>query len=188
MTDIDIDVPCRDTVLAAFKHVPAAMQHKGRTKKHASGVYFHKVPVDPFTGLCTVEYKQAEDIGFFKLDILNVHVYQGVKDEAHLIQLMNQTPTWELLEHKEFCDGLFQLHGHHSVCAIMKPKTVEQLAAVLAMIRPAKRYLIGKSWDTVFSEVWNPVATGEYSWKKSHAFSYAFAVMVQINLICEGLV
>jgi DNA polymerase III alpha subunit len=69
----------------------------------------------------------------------------------------------------------------------MQPKTVEQLAAVLAMIRPAKRYLIGKDWTTVMNEVWTKPENADYFFKKSHATAYAVAIVVQINLICENI-
>ena len=55
------------------------------------------------------------------------------------------------------------------------------------MIRPAKRYLIGKPWDTVMREVWTTPDNGEYFFKKSHATAYAVAIVAQMNLICEQL-
>lgn len=188
MTDIDIDVPNREKILELFKHTPAMMKNKSTCRKHASGVYFHKVPQDPFNGLCAIEYKKAEDLGFFKLDLLNVSIYQDVTSEEHLDELMSQEPIWELLEHKEFCDLLFHLNGHHRICRIMKPDSIEKLAAVLAMIRPGKKHLVGKPWDVVMSEVWKPLKNGEYFWKMSHAYSYAFAVKVHMNLICQELI
>jgi hypothetical protein len=66
-------------------------------------------------------------------------------------------------------------------------KTVEQLAAILAMIRPAKRHLIGKSWNEVMKEVWLKPSNNEYYFKKSHATAYAVAIVVQMNLICEQI-
>jgi hypothetical protein len=69
----------------------------------------------------------------------------------------------------------------------MLPKSISQLAAVLAMIRPAKRYLIGEDWNTVNAEVWQKPAGDEYYFKKAHAVAYAAAIVVQMNLICEGL-
>jgi DNA polymerase III alpha subunit len=69
----------------------------------------------------------------------------------------------------------------------MKPRNVEQLAAVLAMIRPAKRYLIGKPWNEVLKEVWTKPENEEYYFKKSHATAYAVAVVVQMNVICESI-
>jgi DNA polymerase III alpha subunit len=92
---------------------------------------------------------------------------------------------WELLEEKDFCDMLFHMRGHHSLCQTMKPKTISQLAAVLAMIRPAKRHLVGKSWDEVMDEVWLVPDNDEYFFKKSHAVGYAMAVKLHMNLLTE---
>ena len=183
MTDIDIDVPDRKKALALFRHVPAA----NKKKAHNSGVYFHRVPVDPFTGRCTLDYKEAEKIGYFKIDILNLSIYSKIRNEAHLDELIATEPTWELLEEKEFCDLVFHMKGHHEVCKIMKPRSMIQLAAVMAMIRPSKRYLIGKSWDEVLQEVWAPPKDGGYAFKKSHSLSYSYVVRVHMNLIVEGL-
>jgi hypothetical protein len=69
----------------------------------------------------------------------------------------------------------------------MLPNSISQLAAVLAMIRPAKRYLIGQDWNTVNAEIWQKPAGNEYYFKKAHAIAYAAAIVVQMNLICEGL-
>jgi DNA polymerase III alpha subunit len=69
----------------------------------------------------------------------------------------------------------------------MEPKSIEELAAILAMIRPAKRYLIGKDWTTVMTEVWTKPENDEYYFKKAHAIAYAHVIVVQMNLICEGI-
>jgi DNA polymerase III alpha subunit len=69
----------------------------------------------------------------------------------------------------------------------MQPTSIEQLAAVLAMIRPAKRHLIGKDWSVVMKEVWTKPETNDYYFKKSHATAYAVAIVVQMNLICESI-
>jgi hypothetical protein len=55
------------------------------------------------------------------------------------------------------------------------------------MIRPAKRYLIGKPWTTIMKEVWLKPTTDDYYFKKAHAVAYAMAITVQMNLICEGI-
>jgi DNA polymerase III alpha subunit len=87
----------------------------------------------------------------------------------------------------QFVDLLFHLSGHGDVLKKTCPTSVEQLAAVLAMIRPAKRYLIGKNWTTITNEVWTKPETGDYYFKKAHAVSYAMAVIVHMNLLCEQL-
>jgi len=68
----------------------------------------------------------------------------------------------------------------------MKPTTIEQLAAVLAIIRPAKRSLLGKDWNTVFSTVWEKPTDGTYYFKKAHAISYAMAIVLQLNMLVKG--
>lgn len=186
-TDIDIDTPDRELVLKLFDHTPAMIVKKHRQIKHNTGVYFHNVPTNPYNGLCNIDYELAEKMGFFKLDILNLNIYKDIKDETHLLTLMETEPVWELLQEKEFCDMLFQLKGHHGICKQMKPQSVEQLAAVLAMIRPSKNYLIGKDWNTIFSDVWVPPPDGEYYFKKAHSISYALTVVVHMNILCEGI-
>jgi DNA polymerase III alpha subunit len=92
-----------------------------------------------------------------------------------------------LLEQREFSDMLFHVNGHHGVLYEMKPTNILQLAAVLAMIRPAKRHLIGKTWDEVNADVWVKPEGDEYYFKKAHAVAYAHVIVVQMNLICEGI-
>ena len=65
-------------------------------------------------------------------------------------------------------------------------KSIEQLAAVLAIIRPAKRYLLDKTWTEIMEEVWIKPTDGSYFFKKSHAVAYAQAIVVQMNLILKG--
>ncbi len=188
MPDIDIDFVDRDQALALFKHVRASRIDDGRLVKHNTGVYLHQVPMNAQEAVCAVPYDKAEEQGYFKIDFLNVGIYKGVRDEEHLIRLMNTEPLWDLLEQDEFVNLLFHVNGHGSILRQLKPNSVEQLAAILAMIRPAKRYLLGESWSKILSEVWQkPENENEYYFKKSHATAYAMAVVVQMNLICEQI-
>jgi hypothetical protein len=187
MPDIDIDFADRTTALEKFKHVAAAIEDSGTFKKHNTGIYCTSIPYNPITRLSTIDYKSAEDRGYFKIDFLNVNVYKGVRDEAHLIELMETEPLWDLLLQDDFSDLLFHVNGHGSILREMAPQSIEQLAAVLGMIRPAKRHLIGKDWDTVLKEVWIKPEGDEYYFKKAHAVAYAVAIVVQMNLICESI-
>ena len=145
-----------------------------------------EIPHNPVDMLSTIDYESAEDRGYFKLDFLNVSIYEKVKDEDHLKELMNKEPLWELLETKDFCDLVFHVSGHHSLIKKLKPKNKEQLAAVLAIIRPAKRHLQDSNWEDIFKEVWIKPKEGYY-FKKAHAVAYAHAIVVHMNLICEEL-
>lgn len=187
MPDIDIDFVDRDQALKLFKHIRASRIENNQLVKHNTGVYFHEVPVSAVENVCAVPYEQAEAQGYFKIDFLNVSLYKGIRDEQHLIELMNREPFWDLLEQDDFVNLLFHVNGHGNILRQMKPKSIEQLAAVLAMIRPAKRYLIGKSWDEVMSDAWVKPDSEEYYFKKSHATAYAAAIVVQMNLICESI-
>lgn len=187
MPDIDIDFIDRTQALDLFDHVTASRVDNNKLTKHNTGVYLHSVPVDPISGLCEVPYDKAEELKYFKIDFLNVGLYKGVRDEEHLIQLMNNEPIWDLLLQDDFNNLLFHVNGHGAILRQMQPKTVEELAAVIAMIRPAKRYLIGKDWKTIMSEVWAKPENNEYFFKKSHATAYAMAIVVQMNLICEQI-
>lgn len=187
MPDIDIDFLDRTVPLEKLKHVTASMEDNGTYKKHNTGVYCTSVPYNPLTGLCTIDYKEAEARGYFKIDFLNVSIYKGVRDEEHLKQLMETEPLWDLLLQDDFVNLLFHVNGHGHILRQMEPKSIEQLAAILAMIRPAKRYLIGKDWTTVLTEVWTKPENDEYYFKKAHAVAYAMAIVVQMNLICEGV-
>jgi DNA polymerase III alpha subunit len=187
MPDIDIDFVDRDFALTLFETIKASRIDDGRLIKHNTGVYFHEAPIDAETGLCSIPYDVAEDMDFFKIDFLNVSIYKGIKNEDHLVKLMNIEPLWDLLEQKDFVDLLFHINGHDKILKEMKPASIEQLAAVLAMIRPAKRYLLGKPWSEVLENVWKKPDNEEYYFKKSHATAYAVAIVVQMNLICENI-
>lgn len=187
MPDIDIDFVDRAPALSLIKHIQASRIDNQQLVKHNTGIYMQEVPYDPLSNLCAVPYEQAEEQGLFKIDFLNTSVYKGVTDENHLLALMDIEPIWSLLEDNSFTDLLFHVNGHGEILRKMKPCSVPELAAVLAMIRPAKRHLIGKSWNDVLKEVWVKPSTNEYYFKKSHATAYAMAIVVQMNLICEQI-
>ena len=184
MTDIDIDLKNREDVLSKLQHISASII-TNTVKKHNTGVYFHDVPHDPTTGLSTINYKEAEKLGYFKIDLLNVNIYEHVKNEAHLNTLLKRVPDWSLLLHKEIVQQLFHIHDHYDIITQMQPRSIDQLAMVLAIIRPAKRNLLGQQWLTIEKQVWLKPNDNSYYFKKSHAISYAYAIIVQLNSLCE---
>jgi len=184
MPDIDIDFGDRDILLSHIQHRVAKLDSG---KKHNTGVYATEIPHNPVDKLSTIEHKAADDRGYFKLDFLNVSIYKDVKNEQHLTELMERTPLWQLLEHKDFVDKVFHLSGHDKLLQQLKPTSVEQLAATLAIIRPAKRHLANQSWEEINKEVWVKPTNGDYFFKKAHAFAYAMSVIVHMNLLCEML-
>ena len=182
MPDVDIDFFDRDGVLKLFKHTPASIIKDDKIEKHTTGVYFHAIPSDPINGYATLDYKKAEDRGYFKIDCLNVNIYKNVKSEQELVELMIEEPDWDMLKDPKVVENLFHLNSHYNIVSKLEPKNIEQLAAVLAIIRPAKRGLMYKDWKEILKEVWVKPTDGSYFFKKSHAIAYAQAIVVQMNL------
>jgi hypothetical protein len=98
---------------------------------------------------------------------------------------MEKEPLWQLLEHEDFSEKVFHLNGHSALLTQLKPTSVSQLAATLAIIRPAKRHLANESWGKIMQEVWTKPTNGEYYFKKAHGIAYAAACVVHMNLLCE---
>jgi len=185
--DIDIDFPDRTKILDIIQHIPARLEDG---KKHNTGVYCHEIPYNPLTDTASLDYKSAEERGYFKIDFLNVNAYAGVRDEDHIINLLNTEPLWELLYEKDVCDQLFHINGYHNLLNELKPKSIIELATVLAMIRPGKKHLIPickeHGFQAIKDEIWTK-SEDAYFFKKAHAISYASVIVVQLNLICEKL-
>lgn len=187
--DIDIDFPNRTLALSYLENIPASIIKKSSIEKHNTGVYFHAVPIDPFTGFSSIDYQVAESSGFYKIDLLNVGIYEQIKNEQHLLDLMSKDLNWDLFEYSDFTSQLIHLGKHSQTVSDLKPKSLEEIAMILALIRPGKKHLINKCLKNGFSsikdEIWIESTDGSYFFKKSHAIGYAMLVKVHANLIIE---
>ena len=183
-SDIDIDFADRQQVLDLLNVTPASIIRDGKLTKHNTGVYATDIPVDPFSGSASLDYQAAEDRGYMKLDLLNVHVYKQVRDETHLVKLM-QEPDWTKLYDPSICAQLIHINNHYDTLLKMPEKvdSIPRLAMFLAVIRPAKRHLIGKTWKEVAADVWTKPSDDDYYFKKAHAISYSQLVVVNLNLL-----
>lgn len=181
--DIDIDFGDRSKILEHIKHVPAAMRKVNPMRKHNTGVHVTEVPYDAINDMANIDYADAEDRGYLKLDLLNVHVYSQIQSEMELIDLMVD-PNWKLLRNPEFVSKLVHLSNHYnSMLKMPEPvDSIPRLAMMLAIIRPAKKHLIGQTWKEVGESVWEKNDEG-YSFKKAHAIGYAWLVAVHMNLL-----
>ena len=186
-SDIDVDFGDRERALAVLDVVPASILRDEKLIKHNTGVYPTDIPQDPFTGQASIDHKVAEELGYAKLDFLNVSLYTQIKNEEHLTQLMTTEPLWDLLKQPEFCSQLIHIGNHYDTMMKM-PEPVDsipRMAMLLSVIRPAKRQLIGRPWREVAESVWTAPVDNSYYFKKSHAVAYAHLVAVHMNLICE---
>jgi hypothetical protein len=188
-SDIDIDLGDRTQALAHIKHVPASILRDNKLVKHNSGIYVTDIPVDPFTGQASIDYQAAELRGYVKLDLLNVSLYTQIKSEQHLQDLMQREPLWDLLLDPGFFSLLIHVGNHHDTLLKMPEpvNSIPRMAMFLSVIRPAKRHLIGRTWQEVARTVWDKPSDDGYYFKKSHAVSYAHLVVVNMNLICEQI-
>lgn len=182
-TDIDIDFFNRTPALEGLRYVIATENRKIGRCKHNSGVYFHDIPVDPLDGMAVWEYETAEKKGYFKIDLLHNSIYEGVRSEDHLVELLTKEPPWEVFDQEDIVNGLAHVAGHFNIVQAIQPRSIEDLAVCIAMSRPGKFHLIGKSRSEIDREIW--VKSNKYYFKKSHAIAYASAIVVQLNLLME---
>jgi hypothetical protein len=180
-SDIDIDFGDRSSILKHITYVPASIDPK---TAHNTGIYVTKIPQDPITGRASLDYRSAEKRGYIKLDFLNVGIYAQIRSETELVTLMNQEPPWARLYDPRFCEQLIHIGNHHSTLQRM-PEPVDsipRLAMFLAVIRPAKRHLIGQIWAEVAKSIWQK-SEDEYYFKRAHGIAYAHLVVVHMNLL-----
>ena len=107
-SDIDIDFGDREKILSVIDYIPSAMRKVNPIRKHATGIHVTDIPYDPVNDMASIDYAEAENRGYLKLDLLNVHVYNQVRDETHLIELMRE-PNWNNLKNKDFVEKLIHL-------------------------------------------------------------------------------
>ncbi len=184
-SDIDIDFADRSQVLKHIEHIPSAMRNVKPIRKHATGIHVTKIPFDPINKMSSIDYSEAEKRGYIKLDFLNVHVYSNVRSEQHLINLMRD-PNWEKLKKRDFVEKLIHLNNQFdNIQKMPEPiDSIPKLAMFLAVIRPGKKHLLGKTWNEVSKTIWEKEENGYY-FKKSHSYSYAHLVVVNMNLLEE---
>lgn len=182
--DIDLDFADRDLALTLLDHTPAAIVRDGKLIKHPTGVYCTDVPIDPYTDSCSIDHKIAEQLGYFKLDFLNVNWYKNIQSRSQLKELVQSPVDWKLLDDETIFSNLSHIGDHRDLYdRLAEPITnLSHMAMFLAMIRPAKRNLVGKRWYQIEKSIWERPASDAYFFKKSHAFSYAMLVKVQLVL------
>jgi hypothetical protein len=186
-TDVDIDVFGREDILKGIECIYGSIHRdNNKIEKHPTGVYFQNIPRDPTTNMSTVDHKVANDYGYFKIDFLNVNMYEGVRDEDHLLELLDKEPPWDFFQYEEITDQLFHLKGYGDLLQRYKPGSVEDLAMILAIIRPAKAYLQSYGWDKIKQEVWIKNAEG-YQFRRCHAIAYSLAIIVNLNMLIDEL-
>jgi hypothetical protein len=182
--DIDIDLADRDQLLRLIKSTPARQHNNGQVRRHNSGVYVTDIPWDPVNQCAAIDYETADSLGYFKIDLLNMTVYQLIQSPEHYEQLLQAVPPWSRLwTDPEWAKQLVHVGNYTDLLAKMKPDSIPRMAAFISIIRPGKAHLQNKSWDQVFESVWDGDASRGFVFKQSHAVSYAALVALHMNLL-----
>jgi hypothetical protein len=184
--DIDIDLADRDQLLKLITAVPAMQIQDGKIRKHNSGVYVTDIPYDPVNQCSAIDYEQAEARGYFKIDLLNMSVYNLVTSPEQYEELLSQEPKWTRLHaDTEWAKQLVHVGNYTELLKTMKPDSIPRMAAFISIIRPGKAHLQNRPWAEVFDSVWDGDSSRGFVFKKAHALGYAKLVTLHMNLLSQ---
>lgn len=181
--DIDIDVQSRTDKSVYGVRAIIYDEDKHAVKPHPSGYYVDtNIPVDNETGMAAIEYKESEELGFSKIDLLTATAYDAFRTKQEVLDAL-KTPDWNLLLERTFVEKLPQLGKHFDLVEQIKPTSIQELADVLALIRPDKKHLIEKYINNKVRTRPNIYRRGKggYRFKKAHAIAYAHQIVCVMN-------
>jgi hypothetical protein len=182
--DIDLDFADRESILKLIDSVPARQMHQGQVRRHNSGVYVTDIPYDPVNQCAAIDYETAEQRGYFKIDFLNMTVYNLIKSPEHYSEMQAQEPPWSRLwSDSTWASQLAHIGNYTELLKTMRPDSIPRMAAFISIIRPGKAHLQNRPWAKVFESVWDGDDSRGYTFKKAHAISYAALVALHMNLL-----
>lgn len=193
--DVDLDTKTSFDPKSVFPQIVRAsvVTKKGELTPHACGVYFQPIPKDPVSGLAAIPYDVADEYGYEKIDFLHLSLLDNFESNEEIEYFLDREPDWMLLLDPEVVGKLFHLGTrndegklkHFPMLLKVAPRSVQQLADCLALIRPGKHVLIDKyikspehTRDLLYKQ-----ETGVYAFKRSHAIAYALNIVLQLHLI-----
>jgi len=182
--DVDIDVKS-NTKKEKFG-IRAILYNADSMKisPHPSGYYFDtNMPIDKMTGNAAIEAKRAEELGFIKIDLLTNTAYDVFNSKDDVLRAADRTPDWDMLLDKNFIKRLPQLHNQYELVNYIRPRSISELADLLALLRPGKmKFLEDYKSDPekVRRNLYRRSVEG-YHYKKSHAISTAIQIVAIMN-------
>lgn len=187
--DVDFDLKPSFEILEHFNATLASKVSKNNTlEKHPCGAYFQKIAVDSITGLSAIPFKEAEEVGYLKIDFLSLNLLDYFQSTEQVWQLSELEPNWDMLEKKKTVQKLFHIANHFKLINKVKPRNIVELADCLALRIPSKKHLIESYMvnkvDTRL-ELYRKIDVFYY--KKSHAIAYAHNVVLHMHLINYGI-
>lgn len=183
--NFDVDIDVQSTLVKTKYGTRAVILKDGELRPHPSGYYVEDgMPIDGMTGMAALEHKEAEEIGFIKVDLLNNTAYNSFNSRDEVMECLNTEPDWSLLLDYRFTQTLPHLANADDILQAVKPTSIQELADVLALIRPAKRellnsYLTHKKQTRI--ALYQKPTNDAYYFKKSHAVAYAHQIVCVMN-------
>jgi hypothetical protein len=182
--DIDIDLADRDQLLKIITVTPARQQQLGQVRRHNSGIYPTDIPRDPVNQCAAIDYETAEQLGYFKIDLLNMGVYNLIQNPEHYNQTLAKEPPWSRLwQDPDWAAQLVHVGNYTQLLTSMKPDSIPRMAAFISIIRPGKAHLQNQPWERVFESVWDGDDSRGFVFKHAHAIGYAALVALHMNLL-----
>ena len=182
--DIDLDLADRNQLLQLINATAARQYHQGQVRRHNSGVYVTDIPYDPVNDCAAIDYESAEARGYFKIDLLNMSVYQLIRSPEHYQEMLAREPAWSRLwTDPEWASKLVHVGNYTELLKTMRPDSIPRMAAFIAIIRPGKAHLQNRPWAEVFDTVWDGDDSRGFVFKHSHSVSYAALVALHMNLL-----
>ena len=182
--DIDIDLADKDQLLKLIQAIPARQLHQGQVRRHNSGVYVTDIPWDPINQCASIDYETAEQLGYFKIDLLNMSVYQSITDPKHYQEMLTREPDWSRLWNDPvWAQQLVHVGNYTNLLQSMQPDSIPRMAAFISIIRPGKAHLQNRPWAEVFESVWDGDDSKGFVFKHAHAIGYAALVALHMNLL-----
>lgn len=188
----DIDIDTATSTEKSNYGIPAMIynEEQERIAPHPSGVYLENVPVDHKTNLCAFDYKYGDAQGFMKVDILHNSVYDMFSSKEEVLTACEGDINWEILKDRSVVESLPHVAKHYDTIQKVNPTSVEDLADVLALIRPGKISLLPdyiKNKKQTRRNLYKRPSTGMY-FKKSHAISYALMIKTLIHKKYQSMI
>lgn len=189
-SDVDIDFPSGFKPSTLFPWARASIVKNDYLSPHPCGYYPQNIPLDVVSRLAAIPYNKAEENGYFKIDMLHLNVYDHFTSREEIDELLKIEPDWGLLLIANEQQKLFQLSKHGDVLNAVKPKSIEELADVLALIRPGKKQLVKLyvAQKEHCRRILYAKDENGYSFKKSHAIAYSLVIVLQLHLISAGII
>lgn len=189
--DVDIDVK-GGTDRGLYGTKCAIYVDSGRLSPHPSGVIIEDVPKDPITSLTCIDYKKCDTLGLYKVDILTNNSYNIFDSQKEMDEYRDMETDFSLLLVEKICEQLPHIGNHYELVKKVKPDSIQELADVLALMRPGKihlldDYLIPSKRIMVRDNLYRAPRTGMF-FKKSHAVSYAVMIATVLNKLKDNII